>query len=68
MEERKGEKGKEGAGTRTTPNKKAAFLMVTGVNFVRVRGLVFVIFDFENAATLKPGYGSVKVIENVAIR
>ena len=51
---------------RTTPNKKSC--MVTGVNFVRVRGLVFVIFDFENAATLKPGYGSVKVIENVAIR
>ena len=29
---------------------------------------VFEIFDFKNAVTLKPGLGSVKVIENVTIR
>jgi len=33
-----------------------------------VRRTVFEIFDFKNAATLKTGLGSVKVIGNVNIR
>ena len=42
--------------------------IVTLSSILSPKCTVFEIFNFKNAVTFKPGYGSVKVIGNVTVR